>query len=50
MQSTRLLITAQRCSSASRINYLLKRCLALSSTTATSKTNLNKYEENKTSK
>lgn len=43
MQSTRLLITAQRCSSASRINYLLKRCLALSNTTTTSKTNLNKW-------
>lgn len=28
MQSTRLFITAQRCSSASRINHLLRRCLA----------------------
>jgi len=39
MQSTRLLITAQRCSSSSRINYLLKRCLTISNTTT--KTNLN---------
>jgi len=32
MQSTRLFITAQRCSSASRINHLLRRCLANSNT------------------
>ena len=34
MQSTRLLITAQRCSSASRINHLLRRCLTVSTPTA----------------
>jgi pyruvate dehydrogenase E2 component (dihydrolipoamide acetyltransferase) len=39
MQSTRLLITAQRCSSVSRINYLLKRCLTIPNTTT--KANLN---------
>ncbi|CAF1215447.1 unnamed protein product [Rotaria sp. Silwood1] len=39
MQSTRLLITAQRCSSTSRINHLLRRCLTISN--STSKINLN---------
>jgi len=39
MHSTRLLITAQRCSSASRINYLLRRCLTIAN--STTKTNLN---------
>lgn len=39
MQSTRLFITAQRCSSASRINHLLRRCLA--SSNANIKVNLN---------
>jgi len=39
MQSTRLLISAQRCSSASRINNLLRRCLTISN--STTKTNLN---------
>jgi len=39
MQSTRLLITAQRCSSASRINHLLRRCFIISSSTIN--TNLN---------
>lgn len=33
MQSTRLLITAQRCSSISRINHLLRRRLTISSST-----------------
>jgi len=33
MQSTRLLIIAQRCSPASRINYLLKRSLTIPNTT-----------------
>ncbi|CAF1506228.1 unnamed protein product [Adineta steineri] len=33
MQSTRLLITAQRCSSASKINRLLRRCLTTSNST-----------------
>ncbi|CAF3460409.1 unnamed protein product [Rotaria sp. Silwood1] len=33
MQSTRLLITAQRCSSTSRINHLLRRCLTISNST-----------------
>ncbi|CAF0871729.1 unnamed protein product [Rotaria sordida] len=39
MQSTRLLNTVQRCSSASRINHLLRRCLTISN--STTKTNLN---------
>ncbi|CAF0854333.1 unnamed protein product [Adineta ricciae] len=40
MQSTRLLITAQRCSSASRLNHLLRRCLTTAH--STTKTNLHK--------
>ncbi|UJR30417.1 hypothetical protein I4U23_017952 [Adineta vaga] len=41
MQSTRLLISAQRCSSASRLNYIWRRCLTTAHST-TRKTNLNK--------
>ncbi|CAF1513299.1 unnamed protein product [Adineta ricciae] len=40
MQSTRLLITAQRCSSASRLNHLLRRCLTTAH--STTKNNLHK--------